>query len=55
MNDATKDTQVPTAVIEKKKEMNVPDLFKNVKIKKSNYLKFAKINLDKFGPENEEN
>ena len=30
--------------------IKVPDLFKNVKIKKSNYLKYNRVNLDKFGP-----
>ena len=30
--------------------IKVPDLFKNVKIKKSNYLKYKRANLDKFGP-----
>ena len=30
--------------------IKVPDLFKNVKIKKQNYLKYPRINLDKFGP-----
>lgn len=30
--------------------IKVPDLFKNVKIKKPNYLKYHRINLDKFGP-----
>jgi len=28
----------------------VPDLFKNVKIKKPNYLKYPRVQLDKFGP-----
>ena len=30
--------------------IKVPDLFKNVKIKKSNYLKYKRVNLDKFAP-----
>ena len=30
--------------------IKVPDLFKNVKIKKPNYLKYQAINLDKFAP-----
>jgi hypothetical protein len=34
--------------------IKVPDLFKNVKIKKTNYLKYKRINLDKFSPPSEE-
>ena len=30
--------------------IKVPDLFKNVKIKKANYLKYKRVNLDKFAP-----
>ena len=30
--------------------IKVPDLFKNVKIKKKNYLQYKRVNLDKFGP-----
>ena len=30
--------------------IKVPDLFKNVKIKKTNYLKYHRMNLDKFSP-----
>lgn len=30
--------------------IKVPDLFKNVKIKKPNYLKYQRINLDSFSP-----
>lgn len=30
--------------------IKVPDLFKNVKIKKRNYLKYKRVNLDKFAP-----
>ena len=28
----------------------MPDLFKNVKIKKAKNLKYRRVNLDKFGP-----
>ena len=30
--------------------IKVPDLFKNVKIKRPSYLKYKRMNLDKFNP-----
>lgn len=48
------DNQFQKKVEKKMPMIKVPDLFKNVKIKKPNYLKYQRINLDKFSPPSSE-